>query len=172
MAPEADASGAHVCFAYANCANAASASTPQYFLASPRQAESSSHPQLARVHAAHRILVSNAGEDDYLSYGSGDGEFACYLLLYQQLIGWSGIQLVDSPAQADLIFQVYGDSSQGLFDKSPVVYLHLTILDPATQEVLWTYTSESFSTKALLKPISPTNPAPMLVRNTRVYPHN
>jgi hypothetical protein len=115
---------------------------------------------LARVRAAHHIFVSNAGEDDYISYDSGNGEGAPYLLLYQQLVGWPGVQLVDSPAQADLIFQVYGDSSQGLFDKSATVYLHLTILDPATQQVLWTYTSESFSAKAVLKPIAPTNPAP------------
>ena len=111
---------------------------------------------LARVRAAHRIFVSNAGEDDYLSYSTGEG--IGYVVLYRQLVNWPGIQLVDSPAQADLIFQMYGDSYKNLFDRTPTVTWHLSILDPATQEVLWT--NSTFNISDDLKPILPTKSAP------------
>jgi hypothetical protein len=116
---------------------------------------------LARVRAAHHIFVSNAGEDDSVSYPNppyASGEGIGYMLLYRQLVNWPGIQLVDSPAQADLIFQMYTDSYQGRFDKAATVTYHLTILDPATQQVLWTNSTLDISDD--LKPILPTKSAP------------
>ena len=114
---------------------------------------------LTRVRAAHRIFVSNAGEDDNLRYtATFRGEGVGYLLLYQQLVNWPGVQLVDSPAQADLIFQMYIDSYLDPFGKDLTVTFHLTILDPATQEVIWS--NNSSDVPGALKPILPRKPAP------------
>ena len=113
---------------------------------------------LARVRAAHRIFVSNAGEDDTLSLIGGHG--MGYLDLYQQLAGWPGIQLVGSPAQADLIFQVYGDSSKGYFDKYSTYTEHVTILDPSTHQVLWFNDCDPTRIKSALKPVAPRKPGP------------
>jgi hypothetical protein len=122
---------------------------------------------LARVRAAHRIFVSNAGEDDYLSSklpGMG------YLYLYQQLAGWPGIQLIGSPAQADLIFQVYSDTSRGAVDKVPMYTAHLSILDPATHQVLWANDSYLTRIKSGLKPIAPRKPAPHASKKSPLLP--
>jgi hypothetical protein len=123
---------------------------------------------LARVRAAHRIFVSNAGESDSAITTTVNGWG--YLNLYQQLAGWPGVQLVGSPAQADLIFQVYVDSSQGYFDKEPTFTERVTILDPATQQVLWANDAEFGRIKSALKPIAPTKPAPHASNKSPLLP--
>jgi len=58
---------------------------------------------LARIHAAHTIFVSNAGEDAFISYyrgavGAGHNE------MYEALAGWPGVQLVDSPGCDEILW--------------------------------------------------------------------
>jgi hypothetical protein len=134
---------------------------------------------LTRVRTARHIFVSNGGEDDWLTYarfsvGSG------YRALYQALAGWPGVQLVGSPAQADLIFQV-SDNMDGNTDSDPFnVHVYLTVLDPKTQQVLWTnngtqslgygMNAYKYSIKEALAPIEPTQPAPPLVKKPVLLP--
>jgi hypothetical protein len=136
---------------------------------------------LARIRGAHTIFVSNAGEDITLT--NDEPINATYHAVYQALAGWPGVQLVDTPAHADLVFQVSGTetvedggwsfptkndrSGHEILDYSAT--LHLMILDGATQQVLWdsgaplahvALTRNGYfakSVKDLLAPIEPTS---------------
>jgi hypothetical protein len=115
--------------------------------------------------------------------------------MYQALAGWPGIQLVDSPAHADLIFQVRGMGSIDGYSGSPfpskghptgnlsaeaTVTLHLSVLDPATQQLIWNNQAAedpnvmgnvyARGVKSVLAPIEPTKPAPHPVSKPALLP--
>ena len=135
---------------------------------------------LARIRGAHTIFVSNAGEDDNLRNSTG----SAYRAMYQALAGWQGIQLVDSPAHADLVFQVSAAESIGDYSGSPfpskghptgnvtveaTVTLDLSVLDPVTQKLIWDNQADedpsvmgnvyTRGVKSVLAPIEPTKSA-------------
>ena len=135
---------------------------------------------LARIRGAHTIFVSNAGEDDNLRNSTG----SAYRAMYQALAGWQGIQLVDSPAHADLVFQVSAAESIDGYSGSPfpskghptgnvtneaTVTLDLSVLDPGTQQLIWDNQADedpsvmgnvyTRGVKSVLAPIEPTKSA-------------
>ena len=135
---------------------------------------------LARIRGAHTIFVSNAGEDDNLRNSTG----SAYRAMYQALAGWQGIQLVASPAHADLVFQVSATESIGDYSGSPfpskghptgnvtveaTVTLDLSVLDPVTQKLIWDNQADedpsvmgnvyTRGVKSVLAPIEPTKGA-------------
>ena len=135
---------------------------------------------LARIRGAHTIFVSNAGEDDNLRNSTG----SAYRAMYQALAGWQGIQLVASPAHADLVFQVSAAESIGDYSGSPfpskghptgnvtveaTVTLDLSVLDPVTQKLIWDNQADedpsvmgnvyTRGVKSVLAPIEPTKSA-------------
>jgi hypothetical protein len=151
---------------------------------------------LARIRAAHTIFVSNAGEDVTLTNNKNAINTA-YREVYQALAGWPGVQLVDTPAHADLIFQVrsaetvdyeggspfptaHHPTGNETFDVSAT--LHLMVLDTATQQILWdneapvkavTFGNNGAFAKGgkdVLAPIEPTNPAPHPVNKPALLP--
>jgi len=151
---------------------------------------------LARIRGAHTIFVSNAGEDTTLS-NNKNAINTSYREVYQALAGWPGVQLVDTPAHADLVFEVrstetveyeggspfptaHHPTGDEAFDVSGT--LHLKILDTATQQVLWdneapvrpsTFGNNSAfakGVKAVLAPIEPTKPAPHPVNKPALLP--
>jgi hypothetical protein len=141
---------------------------------------------LARIRAAHTIFVSNAGEDDTLT-GFRNSIASGYRAMYQALAGWPGIQLVDSPAHADLIFQVRGTGTIDGYSGSPfpskgnptgnltveaTSTLCLSVLDPATQRVIWNNQEniDGRGVKSILAPIEPTEPAPHPVNKPALLP--
>lgn len=76
---------------------------------------------LARIHGAHRIFVANGGLNTTSAPGSSDTS-AAYTQLYKALAAWPGVQLVDTPEQADLIFQ---ESVEGAnYDEGLVIGNH------------------------------------------------
>jgi hypothetical protein len=99
---------------------------------------------VARIQGAHRIFVANAGQDVNQSVNTNYSASA-YPQLYQALAVWPGIQLVDTPTKADLIFQVYttmqfdpiigpkGVAPTGV----PDMTLHLRVLYPQSAGLLW-----------------------------------
>jgi hypothetical protein len=151
---------------------------------------------LARIRGAHTIFVSNAGED--LTLTNNEPINATYRAMYQALAGWPAVQLVDTPAHADLVFQVRGTTTveyagvlhstkndpfgQDIYDYP--VTLHLMVLDGATQQALWDTEAPlahvalaltqnglfAKSVKDLLAPIEPTNPAPGPVNKPALLP--
>ena len=105
---------------------------------------------IARVTAAKKIFLSNAGADAVFASDMVGGANGSYNELYASLKQWGYFQLVDSPAQADLIFEIRSTqqsadvdhTGRGLRPDDYTVtryppFFHLSIIDPATQEVLY-----------------------------------
>jgi hypothetical protein len=63
---------------------------------------------IARVTAAKTIFLSNAGGNNYFNGEIPGGPNVAYNELYASIQQWGYFQLVDSPAHADLIFQIHG----------------------------------------------------------------
>lgn len=108
---------------------------------------------IARVTAAKKIFLSNAGADTKFAHDMTGGTDGSYNALYASLRNWGIFQIVDAPAQADLIFEirsteaihtqrvmntginsVYAGHDDTTF--SPPIFT-LSILDPSTKEVLY-----------------------------------
>jgi hypothetical protein len=104
---------------------------------------------IARISSAHKIFLSNAGADDSFLHDIPSGATIGYNQLYASLQQWGYFQLVDTPAQADLIFQLRGTEAapelESTFSGSIVPHQHapileLTILDPQDLTLLDTIT--------------------------------
>ena len=61
---------------------------------------------ISQVTAAKKIFLSNGGVDDIFNHFIPGGPNVSYNELYVSLKQWGHFQLVDSPAQADLIFEI------------------------------------------------------------------
>jgi hypothetical protein len=97
---------------------------------------------------AKRVFISNAGADSGLFPHpfSGDPDRA-YNEFYADVESWGRYQIVASPAQADLIFELQltapsgpsnADKTKGASDPLPM--LRLVIYDRPTHYVLWALT--------------------------------
>jgi hypothetical protein len=93
-------------------------------------------PQIA---SAHTIFVSNAGGSNFFNMFTG-GPDRAYNSFYADLRQSSQYQLVSSPSQADLIFEIRAIAPAIPSDDLPAYnpQLVLSILDPQTKAVLWT----------------------------------
>ncbi len=101
-------------------------------------------PVPAQIAAAHTVFLANSGADPNFPIDSGK----TYNDVYAALKAWGRYQLVDSPAAADLVFQlrdiapitnVTGNRG-GVYSVTSPAY-QLTVLDPHTNLPLWTITS-------------------------------
>jgi hypothetical protein len=115
----------------------AAVQTPQ--TASPPQA-----PLPTQIAAAHTVFLVNNGADQNFPISADSS----YNDIYAALLAWGHFQLVSSPAQADLVFQlrdiaplteVTGNNG-GVYSISSPAF-QLTIKDPKTNVTLWTITS-------------------------------
>ena len=116
---------------------ASSSQTPQ--APSPPQA-----PVPTQIAAAHTVFLVNNGADVNFPLPANDA----YNQVYAALQTWGHFQLVSSPDQADLVFQlrgiapvtgVTGDSHNVYSINSPA--FQLAIKDPKTNVTLWTINS-------------------------------
>ena len=81
---------------------------------------------IAKVTAAKKIFVSNAGADTYFVHDIPGGANVTYNEFYAALKQWGYFELVDSATQADLIFQIQGteqlpdveNDGRGVLDKN------------------------------------------------------
>jgi hypothetical protein len=103
---------------------------------------------IARVTSAKKIFLSNAGADNYFVNDIPGGADVSYNELYASLKQWGYFQLVDSLAQADLIFEIRGTETcdwnqRGNITRDHYVQvcsafmLNLSILGPSTQGLLY-----------------------------------
>jgi hypothetical protein len=101
-------------------------------------------PVPTQIAAAHAIFVVNNGADANFPISAEDA----YNRVYSALQAWGHFQLVTSPDQADLVFQlrdiapitgVYGDRTGAYAINSPA--FQLAIKDPKTNVTLWTINS-------------------------------
>jgi hypothetical protein len=101
-------------------------------------------PVPAQIASSHSIFLSNLGADTSFPVDSTQ----VYNDIYKALQTWDHYQLVRSPDQADLIFQLrevstlstYSDSDGNIFTNNSPAF-QLTIVDPKTKVTLWTITS-------------------------------
>src|ERR1700683_1783408 len=102
----------------------------------PAQPAAAAAPVPAQIISAHKVFISNAGADvpaRAIFNRAGDPEEA-YNGFYSSMQSWGKYELVSTPADADLVFELrftapaYGPE----FD--------LTILDAKTHFLLWTMT--------------------------------
>ncbi len=96
---------------------------------------------VARVTAAKTIFLSNAGANDSFNGEIPGGPNVTYNELYAALQQWGYFQLVDSPAHADLIFQIRGTETAPNLAQTVEGYIvaqqhaprfELSILDPTS----------------------------------------
>jgi len=105
---------------------------------------------IARLIAAKKIFLSNAGADSNFTHDIPGGANVSYNELYASFQQWGHFQLVDSAAQADLVFEIRGAERLADVDHtgrglSPDDYtvtkyppmLNLSILDPSTKDTLY-----------------------------------
>jgi hypothetical protein len=109
----------------------------------PAQADTTA-PVPSQIAAAHNIFLTNDGSDPNFPGTSTES----YNAVYAALQSWGHYQLVSTPAQADLIFQlrnvapissVTGTHGNVYSITSPA--FQLTIVDPASNVALWTISS-------------------------------
>lgn len=109
-------------------------------------------PFPAQITGGKKVFVSNAGGDTNRLY-SGESR-RLYDQFYSALKGWGRYELVGSPAEADLVFEigftnpfveehVSGGGGTGLSVSSRPVsdpQFRLAIIDPGTRVILWVFT--------------------------------
>ncbi len=101
-------------------------------------------PVPAQIASSHSIFLSNLGADANFPVDSTQ----VYNDIYRALETWNHYQLVSSPDQADLIFQLrevstlstYSDTDGNIFTTNNPTF-QVTIVDPKTKVTLWTITS-------------------------------
>jgi hypothetical protein len=96
-------------------------------------------PVPPQILSAHTVFVSNGGGSNYFDMFTG-GSDRPYNTFYADLQQANRYQLVNSPAQADVIFEIRG-IAPAISEGDVIGYnpqLILSIIDPQTKAVLWT----------------------------------
>jgi hypothetical protein len=102
-------------------------------------------PVPPQITSARTIFISNGGGTNYFNAFTGGADRG-YSQLYAALQQWNRYQIVDSPSQADLIFEIHAvaPAIRSAGDDETIGYnpqLILRLLDPKTNALLWTTTS-------------------------------
>ena len=99
-------------------------------------------PLPSQVVNGRKIFIANAGAENALLYNGGPQRF--YNQFYAAMKSWGHYELVGSPAEADLVFEISSrtsflgvGSTSGRNITDP--QLRLAIIDPATRITLWTF---------------------------------
>ena len=101
-------------------------------------------PVPSQIHEAQTIFLTNSGSDPNFPID----ETKAYNDIYAALQTWGRYKLVNSPEQADLVFQLKGiapitdvsGNRGGVYTVTSPAF-QLTILDPKSNIALWTITS-------------------------------
>lgn len=113
-----------------------------------QQTGSDSAPVPPQVLNAHTVFVSNGGGSNYFE-DFGGGTNRAYNTFYKQLKQMQKYELVSSPGDADLIFEIRAIAPETSGYHDTVSYnpqVILTVRDPRTNAVLWT---ESANVRAI-----------------------
>jgi hypothetical protein len=101
-------------------------------------------PIPSQIASAHTVFLVNQGADANFPGHTDEG----YNALYASLQAWGHYQLVASPAQADLIFQLHAiapitsvNGTDGNVSSYTTPEFQLTVVDQKTNTTLWTVTS-------------------------------
>jgi hypothetical protein len=88
-------------------------------------------PLPAQIIAAKKVFVSNGGEDQWLDFDPKHDPTLTYNEFYADMKSWGKYELVSSPADADVVFEIR------LASRDATLQLRLLILDPKTHVALW-----------------------------------
>ncbi|MGA7884376.1 MAG: hypothetical protein WCA44_01445 [Acidobacteriaceae bacterium] len=104
-----------------------------------QQAGTDTGPVPPEVLTAHAVFVSNGGGSNYFQIFDG-GPNRAYNTFYSQLKKAGHYELVSSPSQADVIFEIRAIAPAVPVNDAPSYnpQVILTIRDPKTNAVLWT----------------------------------
>jgi hypothetical protein len=89
-------------------------------------------PVPSQILAAKKIFISNEGEDTWLDYDPKHDPTLTYNELYGDMKSWGKYELVSTPADADVVFEIH------LLLQERSLQLRLLILDPKSHITLWT----------------------------------
>jgi hypothetical protein len=108
-------------------------------------------PVPVQIVAGKKVFISNASGETNLRPGTADLN---YRQFYASMKSWGRYELVSTPADADLIFEiryevisgaVHVDAGTGGSGEFPQI--RLTILDPKTHVILWAFTEPVYQVK-------------------------
>ncbi len=103
--------------------------------ASPAESEPPAKAPLpAQIQAAKKVFISNAGGE--LKNWFTGGPYRLYNQFYAAMKDWGRYELVSTPAEADLIFEIHA-SGLYLSEQEEIPKFELAIYDPRTHVVLW-----------------------------------
>jgi hypothetical protein len=96
-------------------------------------------PVPPEVLTAHAVFISNGGGSNYFDMFGG-GANRAYNTFYSQLKKTGHYEVVSSPTQADVIFEIQAIAPAVSWNDTPTYnpQVVLTIRDPKTSAVLWT----------------------------------
>jgi hypothetical protein len=102
-----------------------------------QQQPTPSAPIPAQVLSARRVFISNGGDDDWTIPHQIHAPNLTYNEFYADIKSWGKYELVPSPADADVVFEIrsYDSLQAGL-------QLRLSILDRKTHITLWSLTQK------------------------------
>jgi hypothetical protein len=112
----------------------------------PAQQPKDAAPILAQITAAKKVFISNAGQDDLGGFGAEPDR--TYNQFYSAVKSWGQYQLVTTPGDADLVFEIsFGVQAVGANvvkgDTVGTGYapsFRLLIVDPKAHFTLWAFT--------------------------------
>ncbi len=93
-------------------------------------------PVPQQIAKAKTVFVSNAGADGVGDLYSG-GDERPYDEFYAAMKSWGRYELTPAPAGSDLVFELLFTNTGPVMDPR----LRLTIMDPSTRVLLWTFTA-------------------------------
>jgi hypothetical protein len=109
--------------------------------AQTQQAGAPAGPVPTQIASAKKVFVSNMGTDTISTVAfRGIAENKPYNEFYAAVKAWGRYQLVDSPADADLVYEI-GFAAPIVFNEVPTTYkpqFNLSIVDARTHFRLWT----------------------------------
>lgn len=107
------------------------------------QSPISTAPLPAQLLTGKKVFISNVPGTAFSSRTADDDPYRSYNQFYASMKSWGYYELVSSPADADLIFEIcladrptLGDSVH-LANSTRLAYLDITVRDPKTQVTLW-----------------------------------
>jgi hypothetical protein len=94
-------------------------------------------PLPAQIIAAKKVFISNGGEDTWLDFDPKHNPTYTYNEFYAAMKTWGKYQLVSSPAEADVVFEIRLALRETGVPRGSGPELRLLILDPKTHVALW-----------------------------------
>jgi len=94
------------------------------------------------IAAAKKVFVSNAGADDDSGKIFSTGPDHCYSEFYRQVQALNQYEIVSSPLEADLVFEVnmtFSPPHELMGGGKSKALVRVRILDPKTQIILWAF---------------------------------